>query len=213
MEVETFFDCHWHAVLHDEETIKQKVDYARKVGVDKIIGVPLDFNSSLDLLDISERFAEIYPTAGVHPKNALEMKEEDIEAVTDLLGRSEIVAAGEIGVDKHFLVEKSESKQLKVFRKIMDEAVEYNLPLILHCPRAEPLVFREVREKNVQNAVFHWYTGPLEILKMILDIEGYYVSVTPSVVYSGKMQKTVDIATLDSILLESDGPVEYRDLG
>lgn len=85
--------------------------------------------------------------------------------------------------------------------------------LVLHCPRAEPFVFEEVDKAGVEKAVFHWYTGPHETLRKISKTEGYYISVTPAIAYSGELQKVVDLTELGDILVESDGPVKYRDLG
>ncbi len=181
--------------------------------MNKVIGVPLDPETSAEVLNLSEKYEGLFPAAGIHPRNAVETDEGDLESIFKLFESSRVIAAGEIGVDKHFLNEDTLDDQLSVFRRIMDEAIMRGLPLILHCPRAEPLVFEEVERAGGEKAVFHWYTGPHEILRKILDTEGYFISVTPAVLYSGKLQRIVDLSGLDDILVESDGPVEYRDIG
>lgn len=208
-----FFDCHWHPTECEEDQLGKKISGARERGVEKFIGVPLDTSSCTDLLDISGGFKSLHPTVGIHPRHALEATEKDLEKVSDLMSRPEVVAIGEIGVDLHFLGGDTKKEQLQVFRKLLDGAVEHDLPVILHCPRGEPLTFEEVRNAGAEEVIFHWYTGPLEVLRKILDIDGYYVSVTPAVIYSGKLQRVVDLAGLNKILIESDGPTEYRDIG
>lgn len=200
-------------MLYPEEEIEKKLSKARKKGIEKVIGVPLDSETSLSLLQISEKYKEIIPTAGIHPRNAMSSGEEEIKTVCKLLENPNIKAVAEIGVDKHFLDKRTVGEQLAVFRSIIDKGTEQNLPVVLHCPRAEPLLFDEIKGRELKNVVFHWYTGPNEILRKILDTEGYYISVTPAVAYSGKLQKVVNLSGLDKIIVESDGPAQYRNIG
>ncbi len=61
--------------------------------------------------------------------------------------------------------------------------------------------------------IFHWYTEPHEILRKINSTDSYYISVTPAIFYSGKLQKVVKITDLENIVVESDGPTKYRNVG
>lgn len=207
------FDCHWHPLEHEENKLEERISEAKEMGVEEFVGVPLEADSCGDLIEISKEFENLYPSVGIHPHSALKSDEKSIAKVSETMNRPEVVAVGEIGVDLHFLEKDTKRKQLSVFKKLLKEAKERNLPVILHCPRGEPLTFEEVRGAGVGRAVFHWYTGPHETLRKILDIDGYYISVTPAVVYSGKLQRVVELAGLDNILLESDGPTKFRKVG
>lgn len=207
------FDCHWHPTEYEENKLEERISEAKETGVEESVGVPLGKDSCGDLIEISSEFESLYPSVGIHPHSALKSDEKSIAEVSEIMNRSEVVAVGEIGVDLHFLEKDTKEKQLRVFKKLLEEAIERNLPVILHCPRGEPLTFEEVKGAGVEKAVFHWYTGPHEILKKILDIDGYYISAPPAVIYSGKLQKVVELAGLDNILLESDGPTKFRDIG
>jgi len=66
-----------------------------------------------------------------------------------------------------------------------------------------------VRDAGIQKAVFHWYSGPLDVLDLILA-QGYYVSCSPSLSYSQPSQAVVRAASLDRLLIETDSPVFYR---
>lgn len=207
------YDCHWHPTMLERDEIGERIEEARRKDVTGMVGVPLDYESSEDLLEISENHVEVFPSVGIHPQNAVGSTEEDIDGVIRLSKRPEVLAMAEIGVDHHFLSKDTTERQLEVFDKLLYEAIRADLPVILHCPRAEPLVFDRVRDAGAEKVVFHWYTGPHEILRKILDVDGYYISATPAVLYSGKLQRVVEIAGLDNILVESDGPVGYRDIG
>ena len=66
-----------------------------------------------------------------------------------------------------------------------------------------------VVETGVPQAVFHWYSGPLELIDTIVD-RGYFISATPALAYSRMHQEAIRSAPLENILLETDCPVAYE---
>jgi len=66
-----------------------------------------------------------------------------------------------------------------------------------------------VRQAEITHAVFHWYSGPMEILDKILDY-GYLISATPAAEYSEHHKAAIIRTPLDSLLLETDSPVVYQ---
>jgi TatD DNase family protein len=67
-----------------------------------------------------------------------------------------------------------------------------------------------VQEAGIGKAVFHWYSGPLDLLEGILA-DGYLVSATPALSYSPPHQAAIRLASLKQILVETDAPVVYGD--
>ena len=61
----------------------------------------------------------------------------------------------------------------------------------------------------VKNVILHWYQGPENLLSRIID-NGYFMSFTPALHYSPKLQNFVKFIDTSFILTESDGPVTYR---
>ena len=61
----------------------------------------------------------------------------------------------------------------------------------------------------IKHAVFHWYSGPVDLSDEILS-RGYFISATPALVYSPPHQEAIKRAPLDRILLETDTPVRYQ---
>ncbi len=117
---------------------------------------------------------------------------------------------GEVGLDRRFVPDSYE-KQLPVFRAMVEAAVERGLPLNLHSPGAWRDVYLVLREYGVEKAVFHWYTGPLDLLREI-TAAGYYVSVNAAAIIQEKMRRIAREAPLNSLVVESDGPYRYRGL-
>jgi TatD DNase family protein len=60
----------------------------------------------------------------------------------------------------------------------------------------------------VREALFHWFTGGEEVLRGVMD-EGYYVSFTPSLTYSRRLQRLASMCNLSQVLTETDGPVSH----
>ena len=58
-------------------------------------------------------------------------------------------------------------------------------------------------------AVFHWYTGPLNVLRDIVG-RGYFISATIAAEYHEEHRRAVREAPIDRLLLETDSPVVYR---
>ena len=61
---------------------------------------------------------------------------------------------------------------------------------------------------GIKKAVFHWYSGPVDILDEIVA-GGYYISASPALSYSTPHQIAVKHAPIENILIETDSPVYY----
>jgi len=66
-----------------------------------------------------------------------------------------------------------------------------------------------VTEVGVEKAVFHWFSGPVDMLKKLLDY-GYYISATPAAAYSREHRAIIENTPLESLLLETDSTVAYK---
>jgi TatD DNase family protein len=89
-------------------------------------------------------------------------------------------------------------------------AREFDLPIVIHSRGAWRDCLSMAVESAVKRALFHWYSGPVDILDQILDA-GFYVSTGPSVAYSPESRKAMAHAPLERILVETDSPVNYKE--
>jgi TatD DNase family protein len=62
-----------------------------------------------------------------------------------------------------------------------------------------------LHDYRVENAIFHWYLGPL---KLIPEIEkaGFYFSVNAAMIRSNAGKKIISTISRNHVLTESDGP-------
>lgn len=192
--------CHCHE-FSDEELAKFS-------GI-KLVGVSDDATSSARTLELSERIG-LVPCLGIHPWHVDRSTPADLSTTLKLIERSNAPCIGEVGLDKKFVPETYE-KQREVFSAFLRLAKEYDLVLNVHAPDAWADVVEALRKADVDKAVIHWYTGPLALLEDI-GRYGYYITINPAVKIQKKHRDVAEAARPDMVLLESDGPYEYRGL-
>jgi len=196
-----------HAHLEKLEDLSESLQEAKAAGVRGIIAVGMDIESNQKVLHITkENKGYVYPALGYHP---WEIKEKEVEANLSFIRDhvEEGLALGEIGLDYRIKVKKE--LQWKVFGELLDIALESNKPVIIHCRYSHRRAFEMVKEKRIKQAIFHWYSGPIDLLDKILSM-GYFISATPALVYSPPHQEAIKRTPVERILLETDTPVSYR---
>jgi TatD DNase family protein len=75
----------------------------------------------------------------------------------------------------------------------------------LHSRRAEKSLFDILINHKINKAVFHWYSGPLNLIDKIVTADHFF-SINPSMIKSKNGQKIIERIPVDRILTESDGP-------
>jgi TatD DNase family protein len=134
-----------------------------------------------------------------------EKVEENLSFIRDHVERC--LALGEIGLDYKVKVKKD--LQWRVFGELLGIASENDKPVIIHCRYSHKKALEMLIEKRIERAVFHWYSGAIDLLDEILK-RGYYISATPALSYSPPHQEAIRKAPLEKILLETDTPVSYQ---
>lgn len=198
-------DTHTH--LEQVENLERTLEKARASRVVAIIAVGMDLSSNRNILELAEAHPDfVFPALGIHPWaiNAKEIDEtiEFIESHVDAC-----VAIGEIGLD--YSITQDKALQREVLEKLLELARMYNKPISTHSRDSYEDVFNMVKESDVDRAVFHWYSGPLDITRKIVEY-GYYISATPAVEYSEKHREVIKVVPLENLLLETDSPVKYK---
>jgi TatD DNase family protein len=202
-----------HAHLEELDDLNSAVQRAGQAGVTAIVAVGSDYESNNRLLEIAAKYPDlVYPALGLHPgsldKSASSVGRE-LQFIEDNVSRA--VGIGEVGLDYHKRVVAASGKDLQkqVFAGVLAMARRHNKPAIVHSRYAWRDSFDLANDADVEQAVFHWYTGPTNVLKDILD-RGYFVSATLAVEYHAEHRRAVKEAPLESLLLETDSPVFYR---
>ena len=197
-----------HAHLNEIEDVEGTLARAQEAGITGIVAVGMDVASNQVTLELHHRFPHlVYPAMGYHPWSITpEGIEDNLAFIREHLAGC--IALGEVGLDYQAKVKKK--LQQEVLAALLDLAARENKPVILHTRFSQQRSLRMVKEAGIARAVFHWYSGPLDILQEILA-DGYFISATPALAYSPPHQAAIQAAPLSRILIETDCPVVYQE--
>ena len=188
-------------------TTNEIIQNAKENGVEKIIvpaANPKDFSAIIELIN---KYDNIYGMLGVHPSDAKDWDDSLIDKIKKLAENKKIVAIGEIGLDYYW--DKSfNDLQKEIFIKQVKLANELNLPIDVHDREAHKDTFDILKEYNKgSKVVMHCFSGSVEFAKECIK-EGWYLGIGGVVTFKNaiKMKEVVQNVPLERILLETDAP-------
>lgn len=148
------------------------------------------------------KYKKVRLALGLHPLKS-ELHADEFNNFVYFLDHTSYI--GEIGLD--FSKEGIQTKSLQIdsFKKILFSLKGKRKIISLHSRRAEKNVLEMLVEYDIQNAIFHWYTGPAKLIKDIID-QGYYFSINPAMIRSANGKKRISLIPKHRVLTESDGP-------
>jgi TatD DNase family protein len=209
-------DSHCH--LHDAAfaDVRETVRLAVAHDVYGIVAVGCDATSNeLTLAAGAALPRAIYPCVGFHPDRP-ELGDAELEKVEEQVHahQSRLAAIGEVGLPWYSLEGAADPATLMTrgrasLDRMLALAARYDLAVVLHAPHGAAVGALDALERHgIERAVFHWHKAPAEVTRAIVDA-GYFVSVTPEVVYRERDRDLVEIVPLESLLVESDAPWQY----
>lgn len=202
-----------HAHLSDLKDREGVVHRAKGAGVDAIVAVGANLETNMATIDWAEAYnGYVYPALGIHPT---EWIQDEVQTTLRYMedNADRIVAIAEIGLDywdKNARKNKSvREKQRQIYVEQLQMANELSKPVSVHGRGSWRDALNLAIKHGTGDVVFHWYSGPLEILTKVLD-NGYLISATPAVEYSRDHRAALAEAPLERILVETDSPVYLR---
>ncbi|MCL5003867.1 MAG: TatD family hydrolase [Patescibacteria group bacterium] len=222
-------DTHTHLDMKEFDTDQEAViKRALEAGVEKIITVGVDLESSREALNLAAEHSNIYAAVGIQPEE-IDQYFDGSKISTDirselekLVKNKKVVAIGEIGLDYKYIREKVKSdkeelinlekeKQKEIFRRQLGLAVTLALPAIIHSRDADDDTLTEIlryRETRRLRGVIHCFTGTYPFARKVLDA-GFYVSLSGIVTFPNakELREVVKQIPLDKILVETDSPL------
>jgi TatD DNase family protein len=198
-------DTHCHLFLVDREP-SLVVEAAREAGVDRMICVGVDPETSARSLEMADSIAGVFATAGMHPHDAQLFDAAAGARIEELLHDPRVVAVGECGLDfyrMHSPVE-DQVRALKVHIALSNESGK---PLVVHVRDAWPEVLRVLDEGSADHVVIHCFSGDAAIARECAA-RGYWVSFAGNVTYpkNEHLRRAARAVDIDRILVETDSP-------
>jgi len=198
--------CHLYSGKYDHD-LPEVIQRAREK-LQAVIISAVDLESLQKSLAIRRQYNDfIYLTAGVHPRNAAQLKKRELSELWQAIRsvKEEIVAVGEVGPDFYRTKDRRlRQRQLTVLEDAMAQAEAMDLPLVIHARQAEKAAL-EVVARCTTPVLFHCFAGTRQMARQITD-HGFYLSFSAILLFSSELQRAATEIPLELILTETDSP-------
>ena len=205
-------DTHSHIFSEEfKEDLPEVIARAKEIGVEKIFMPNIDDTSVEDMLSVYQAYPDYcFPMIGFHPTSVdghdaiykvREMKKRLVEG-------HPYIAIGEVGLDLYW-----DKTWLKEQQLILDEqiqwALEWKLPLVIHCREAFPELFQvlEPYKHTELTGVFHSFTGTLDEARELMDYSRFMIGINGVVTFKkSTLPEALKEVPLSKLVLETDSP-------
>ena len=202
-------DTHTHLYLKEfDADIDQVVNKSKNIGINKFIFPSIHSKYNKRMIDTYNKDRSLFNImAGLHPAYVSNNNDREIDLVVENLKKYDCVAVGEIGIDLHWK-KKFLDQQKLVFEKQIELALEYSLPIVIHCREAFDHIYHILKKYSQHNlsGVFHCFTGNEEQANKICDMN-FKLGIGGVVTFkNGGLDKFLNKINLKNIVLETDSP-------
>lgn len=179
--------------------------------VEYIVEIGDCLDRSIKAVELASHYEFMYAAVGIHPECVDEMNDNDYDELIKLIeekNKNKIVAVGEIGLDYYYTKDNKE-KQIEVFKKQLDIALKYDMPVVIHSREASKDTFDIVKEycsKGLRGIV-HCFAESLELAKEYEKL-GMYIGVGGVVTFKNgrKLAEVVENLNMKNFVIETDSP-------
>ena len=205
-------DTHSHIFSEEfKEDLPEVIARAKEIGVEKIFMPNIDDPSVEDMLSVCQAYpGYCFPMIGFHPTSiegpdaiykVKEMKKRLVEG-------HPYIAIGEVGLDLYW-----DKTWLKEQQQVLDEqiqwALEWKLPLVIHCREAFPELFQvlEPYKHTELTGVFHSFTGTVDEARELMGYSRFMIGVNGVVTFKKSiLPEALKEVPLTKLVLETDSP-------
>ena len=225
-----FIDTHCH--LDGEEFAQDRdavVQRAREAGCTQIFLPAIDVASCRTVLDVCAQYpAFCRPMLGLHPEEVRADWRDQLAAIAPLIspqlggrlstqtlpqlgevGRGLSIAIGEVGLD-YYWSREFEKEQLEAFEEQVRWAVDMQLPLMIHCRKAQNEMVSIIKRyaNDLVGGVFHCFTGNEQEARQLLEFDRFVLGIGGVFTFkkSHLPETLAAVVPLDRIVLETDAP-------
>ena len=209
-------DSHAHLeLIHnsdpDSPLIKQTLDEAASVGVDRVVQVGYSAEQSIWSVKCAESFVgRVLAAVALHPNEApvVDDLEKDLKVIEELASHPRVRAIGETGLDFFRTAEDLQEKQKYSFRRHIKIAKDHNKALVIHDRDAHRAVLDLLIEEGApSNTIFHCYSGDAAMAKECISNK-YVLSFAGTVTFKNapELREAVALVPIELLLVETDSP-------
>lgn len=187
--------------------LDQVLAAASRHGVEHMLCVCIDMDNFPAVVELAQRYPQVYASAGVHP-NERDTHDPEVAELTALASRSKVVAIGETGLD-YFHGQGDLDWQRQRFRRHIHAARESGKPLIIHTRDAREDTLRIMTEEGAGEVggVMHCFTEDWPMAEQAIEM-GFYISFSGIVTFRNaeSLREVARRVPLSRLLVETDSP-------
>ena len=209
-------DSHAHLeLIHNSEPdsplIKEVLDTAESVGIDRIVQVGYSAEQSIWSVKCAEAFpGRVLAAVALHPNEApvVEDLEKDLAVISELAKNPRVCAIGETGLDFFRTAPELQEKQKYSFRRHIQIAKDNQKALVIHDRDSHRAVLDTLIEEGAPaNTVFHCYSGDAQMARECIA-NGYVLSFAGTLTFKNapELREAVKLVPIELLLVETDSP-------
>lgn len=218
--MQQFVDTHAHLDGEEfREDLPQVIARAREAGVGAVMVPGINGDSVSSVMRVCRDYpGYCYPMIGLQPEEVRADWADVLAAMRRALEENllveaqsplKYVAIGECGLDFYWSRE-FEKEQLAAFEEQVRWSVQYRLPLMIHCRKAQNEMLQVMKRYAGQlpGGVFHCFTGNTKEAEAFLQIDGFCLGIGGVATFkSSHLRENLPASVpLDRIVLETDSP-------
>ena len=217
MSILNYIDTHCH--LDGEEFAADRdavVQRAREAGCTAVFLPAIDVASCHTVLDVCRQYPGFCrPMLGLHPEEVKADWKEVLGHIKYSLTShlspltSPVIAIGEVGLD-YYWSREFEHEQLEAFEEQVRWAVELQLPLMIHCRKAQNEMVAIIKRyaHDLPGGVFHCFTGNVQEAQQLLEFDRFVLGIGGVLTFkkSHLPETLAEVVPLNRIVLETDAP-------
>ncbi|MER7457206.1 TatD family hydrolase [Micromonospora sp. NPDC126480] len=193
-----------------DDPVAKAVEVAAAVGVDRLVQVGVDVDSSRWGADVAQKYPAVVATVALHPNEAPRLADLDeaLRAIEALAAQDRVRGVGETGMDFYRTRDEGRAAQELSFRAHIDIAKRYGKTLVIHDRDAHDDVLRILDDEGApETVVMHCFSGDAGFARECVR-RGYLLSFAGTVTFgsAGALREAAAVTPLGQILVETDAP-------
>lgn len=201
----TFVDTHCHLDASEFDADRDAVhERARVSGVALQIIPAVTRPNFADVEAVCRRYPGCLPAWGMHP--IYQHSEAQLNDLTRQIEHWRPVAIGEIGLD-HFVPGLDLVRQEYFYWEQLRIARDYDLPVLLHCRRANDPILKGLRRFGITRGIAHAFSGSRQQAEAFIK-QGFKLGFGGACTWdrATRLRSLACELPLEAIVLETDSP-------
>ena len=201
-------DTHTHLYSEQFDLDRdQMIQRAIDAGVSRFFIPAIDSTCTQAMFDLEKNHpGHVFLMMGLHPTYVKDNYLEELQHVESELAKRKFYAVGEIGIDLFW--DKTHLKEQQIaFRKQIQLAKQYKLPIVIHCRDAFDEIFQILEEEKSPEliGIFLCFTGTYEQALQAISYN-MKLGIGGVVTFKRKIDQFLSKIELKHLVLETDSP-------